>query len=378
MLEGLLLLNSIVMVMRVQCIDIQRHVPCDTAASRETSLRVDDRVAALGSLNQVWILFFEETEVLLGFPVPWAVGSEEQVHFLKGTLARLGIESPDHGNGDDVSSSKDVVGLLVECLEHDRAEESEPSVTDRPSNDTPGITLSTDLEREDLSRVEPGDSQPGGAERSSEEEDHSYSAGAIAFSRGGTEGLILTRAGETTSEEHSNTLDDRSPVESPATADTVESEDTDEGSKHVGDGIETGDPLDLRVADTSGTEDGGSVDGYTSNTNPFLHDLEPNDKLNATTRVKFAGADTKEHSKVGLSLRRLAFELGNVADVLELGFGLAQIVSSLTAKATEDVAGLFLTTDFSEPTWRLGEKPDDSEEEQEWDNLESNGESPDE
>ena len=196
-------------------------------------------MATLGSLDKVWILFLQEAEVLLRFPIPWAVGSEEQVHFFQSALAGFGVQGPNHGDGDNIGGGENVVSLLVEGLEHDRAEESEPSVTDGPSDDTPGVTLGTDLEREDLGGVEPGDGKPGGAKGGGEKEDHSHGTGAVGFGRSGTERLVLTRAGKTASEEHGNTLDNGAPVESPATTDAIKSEHADECGKHVGDGVET-------------------------------------------------------------------------------------------------------------------------------------------
>jgi len=331
-LEGLLLLQRAIIVVRVHRVDIQGHIPA--AASGEPSLRIHDRVAAPSRLHKIRVLLLEDAEVLLGLPVPGAVGREQQVHFLEGALAGLWVEGPDHGDGDDVGGGEDVVSFFVEGLEHDGQEEGEPAVSDGPADHTPGVAFGADLEGEDLGGVEPGDGEPGGAEGGGEEEDHGDGAGAVASGGGGARGLVLTRAGETTGEEHGDALDDGAPVEGPATADFVEGEDADEGGEHVGDGVETGDPLDLTVADTGCAEDGGSVDGDTGDTNPFLHDLEPDDKLDTATGVKFAGADTEEHGEVGLCLGGLAFELGNVADVLELGFGLAHVFAGFATEAT--------------------------------------------
>ncbi len=43
--------------------------------------------------------------------------------------------------------------------------------------------------------------------------------------------MSKAKCGETTSEEHGDTLHDGSPVEGPATTNPVQSEDTNEGSK---------------------------------------------------------------------------------------------------------------------------------------------------
>ena len=136
--------------------------------------------------------------------------------------------------------------------------------------------------------------------------------------------------------------------------------------------------MDLLVADTGGTENGRGVDGDTCNPDPFLHDLKPDDELDTATGVEFAGADTEEHSEVGLCTGGLAFELGDVADVLKFGFGLAQVFSSFTTETTKDVARFVLAADLCEPTGGFGEQPDNAKEEKEWDDLESDGEPPDE
>ena len=122
------------------------------------------------------------------------------------------------------------------------------------------------------------------------------------------------------------------------------------GAYHVCDGVQSGNPLHLRVGNTSGTEDGRGEDGHTGDTDPLLHNLEPDDELDATAGVKLAGANAEEHGKVRLGLGGLTFELGDVADVLEFSLGLADIFTSLTTKSSEDVTGLFFAADLDEPT----------------------------
>ena len=119
---------------------------------------------------------------------------------------------------------------------------------------------------------------------------------------------------------------------------------------HVRDGVQSRDPLHLCIGNTSGTENRRSEDSHTGNTDPLLHDLEPNDQLNTTASVKLARADTKEHGNVRLALGGLAFELSDVTDVLEFGLGFAHIFTSLAAESTKDITGLFLATDLDEPT----------------------------
>ena len=190
--------------------------------------------------------------------------------------------------------------------------------------------------------------------------------------------MVCTDLGETSSEEHAETLYDGTPVESPATTDTIKSEDTDECGECVGDVVQSRDPLGGFVRDTGNTENGRGVDGDTGNTDPFLEDLEPDDELNTTSCVELARANTEEHADVRVRAGRLTLKLGDVADILKFGFGLAHVGAGLATKTTQDVAGFFFTANLGEPTWRLGEEPDNAEEDKKRQDLEGNGESPDE
>lgn len=115
--------------------------------------------------------------------------------------------------------------------------------------------------------------------------------------------------------------------------------------------------MHLVVGNTSSAEDGGSKDGHTRDTNPLLHDLEPDNELNTTTSVKFARADTEKHRDVGLTLGRLTLEFSDISNILEFGLGFANILASLATKAAKNVTGLFFTANLDEPTGRLGEEP---------------------
>ena len=108
--------------------------------------------------------------------------------------------------------------------------------------------------------------------------------------------------------------------------------------------------MHLCIGNTGSTENGGSEDGDTGNTDPLLHDLKPDDQLDTTASVKLTRADTEEHRSVGLGLGGLAFELSDVANILELGFSLANVCTGLATKSSEDVTGLFLAADLDEPT----------------------------
>lgn len=78
-----------------------------------------------------------------------------------------------------------------------------------------------------------------------------------------------------------------------------------------------------------------------------------------------------------MALARLAFKFGNVADILEFGLCLAGILAAFTTEATENVSSFLLAAHLGKPTGRLGEKPDDGQEEDKWYDLERNWEPPD-
>jgi len=164
-LEGLLFLISVLTV-SLQSVDIQTHATRHAALPAglgKTSLGVNDRLAALGSLDELGVLLLEDGKVLLGFPVPNTVGGEEEVHLLKSALVGLRVKAVDHGQSDDVGNTEDVVSLLLESLEDDGKEECEPAVANGPADNTPGVTFGTDFQWEDLSRVQPWNSEPSSA-----------------------------------------------------------------------------------------------------------------------------------------------------------------------------------------------------------------------
>jgi hypothetical protein len=119
-----------------------------------------------------------------------------------------------------------------------------PSVTNRPTNDTPRISTSPHFEREDLRWVNPRHSEPSryqdilsvdqtlglyqeltSEDRRVQEHKESRSAtdSALVLLCG-----VHRRSSQTTGGEHANPLSDGSPVESPSSSDAVECEDADQ------------------------------------------------------------------------------------------------------------------------------------------------------
>ena len=75
-------------------------------------------------LHELRVLFLQDGEVPLRFPVPDGVGGEDEIHFLQGPLVRLRVQGPDHGDGDGVADAEDVERFLVDGAEHDWAEKA--------------------------------------------------------------------------------------------------------------------------------------------------------------------------------------------------------------------------------------------------------------
>lgn len=85
-----------------------------------------------------------------------------------------------------------------------------PTVANRPPHDTPRITTSTDLQWEDLGRIQPGDDKPSRAENDGIQEDEEGGCTSDVLAR--TSAGIHRSAGKSTCDEHANTLADSTPI----------------------------------------------------------------------------------------------------------------------------------------------------------------------
>ncbi len=125
------------------------------------------------------------------------------------------------------------------------------------------------------------------------------------------------------------------------------------------------------------------TNGDTSNTNPLLENLKPNNKLHTTTNMELSrraasnslGHNIPRHVEITVQLAALLLQFGDIANILELGFGQI-IVSSFATKPAKNIASFVFATDFDKPTGRLGEEPDNDEEEDQWKNLKGDGKTP--
>ena len=102
---------------------IQAQIPRHQARSPDSGLGIDDAMPPLGRLHELGVLLLQDLVVLLRLPVPGAVGSKHQVHFLEGALVGFGVQGPDNEDGECVDGAENVEGLFVELGEHGRKEQ---------------------------------------------------------------------------------------------------------------------------------------------------------------------------------------------------------------------------------------------------------------
>lgn len=133
---------------------------------------------------------------------------------------------------------------------------------------------------------------------------------------------------------------------------------------HVGDVIEPCNPKLVLGGDSCDLEDIGAVNCDSSDTDPLLHNLKPDNQLHAATRVQFSGSDPEEHMKVVLLLGSLPLRSTDVADILEFCLAFVGIGALFATQPSQYIPSLIFAADFDQPPWRLRHEPDDTEEEE--------------
>jgi hypothetical protein len=129
-------------------------LPASTTISHwQTGLWINRSASTTSCLHQVWILFNQNAVVLLCFPVPDTVRREYEVHLFERTLVRFWVQRPNDDDAEDIDTAKDVQSVFAQTCEDGGQEKDTPAVSDGPANHTPSITLGSNLEWEDLSRI---------------------------------------------------------------------------------------------------------------------------------------------------------------------------------------------------------------------------------
>lgn len=90
--------------------------------------------------------------------------------------------------------------------------------------------------------------------------------------------------------------------------------------------------------------------------------------------MQLSRPNPEEHLPIAVDVRRFAFELDDVDDILELGFRDSIV---FTTQSTEDVASFFFPTHLDEPSGTLAAEEGGGQEAEERNDLESDRETPD-
>ena len=94
--------------------------------------------------------------------------------------------------------------------------------------------------------------------------------------------------------------------------------------------------------------------------------------------MEFPGPDPKEHVEVVLLLGSLSLKVADVANVLELCFGLCTIIATFSAQSAKNVASFVFATHLDQPARGFRHQKYYSEEEQQWCDLECDRKAPNE
>ena len=70
---------------------------------------------------------------------PRRISRELEIHLLQSMLVTLRIESPNHGNSQNVTCSEDLKRVFTNLGKHDRAEKSKPAISSTPTKYSPRI-----------------------------------------------------------------------------------------------------------------------------------------------------------------------------------------------------------------------------------------------
>lgn len=120
-------------------------------------------------------------------------------------------------------------------------------VSNTPSNNTPRVPLCSDMDREDLGRVEPRNRKPGSTKDEGVQINHGRS-GSAPLVRSANIAIcpcVEAATGKPADKKHGHSLSNRAPVEGPSAPDAIDGVDADQGGEHVEDVVETGNPLCL-------------------------------------------------------------------------------------------------------------------------------------
>ena len=218
-----------------------------------------------------------------------ALGKDE-IDLLEGAASSLRVVEVDDGEENGVQDGEEEVrtpAALAQVVDQDRGNHDDEEVPEPVRNGRRGIGLRAGLKRVDLSRVQPRQRQPSGAEECdvSEETD----GGATGSLRG-------TGDQSTEGEDHGQTLADGADEEQLAATDTLDSEPRSRGENRVNNHVDTTEKQrQVVVSADRGLEQNREVVDDSVATRQLLHHLRRGAENQATEVLGLATSEKGLH-----------------------------------------------------------------------------------
>lgn len=284
---------------------------------------------------------------------------------LNGTY--LGVEKVQNREEACVGAGKEEIGSPTNLLVHDGNNHDNSKVEEPVGTGGNSVGLGTSLEGVDLGRVQPGERKPSGTERGNvgEETDSGTLGGGLG-------------TGEQTGkgQDHGEELANGSVEEKIAATNALNEEPGKGGKDTVDNHVDTTEKHShvVGVDDLVLEENGEIVDDGVA-TSELLHELGSGTEHHATEVLCTAtGEESLDGSALLATEARGADGVDNKVNLL-LGLGAVDIEAT---DGSDDGGGLFVSLMGEKPSRRLGEPDHGDAKNETKEDLESNGESPDE
>ena len=290
---------------------------------------------------------------------------EDQIDLFETAVRRLGVEEPDNRDEESVPGGKEQIGAPANCRDHRRREHDDGKVKQPVVTSRHGVGLGSGTHGRQLGRVQPWKRQPGSAEGSHIEEE----------SEDGTlGGLLVTRDQTCKGDNHGCSLDHRAAEEELAATDPFDEEPREGSEDSIDNHVDTADQEGLVVVLVQvGLEQHGKVvdDGVAAA--ELLENLGRGaNKHAAQVLARSASQEIAEASLLTQRARGTERVEGEL--FLNLGF----VVVNFTAiESSEDIFAFFNAVFGDEVAGGVREEPHANDDDNTEDNLERNGEAPD-
>ena len=279
----------------------------------------------------------------------------------------LGVEEVQDGEEASVDDGKEQVGSPANAVNHDGRDHDDEEVEEPVGARRDGVGLCASLDGADLGRVEPRERQPGRSKGGDVGEE--ADGGALCGAGGARD-----QAGK--GQHHGEHLAGRAPEEELAASDTLDDEPRDGGKGGVDNHVDAAQQHGhvVSLADGVLEEDGEVVDDGVAAAD-LLHELGRGAEQHAAEVLRLAVGE--EGLDGGALLAGEARGADGVEDHVPLGLCLLA-VDFISTEGGNGPLGLLVPLVGEEPARAVGQPDHDGAEDEGEDDLEGNGEAPDE